>query len=101
MSLYSPTTTPSTNPTPTLRISGVGIGDTITIYSDSACSQVIVSGAASGPSIDLTTPTLATGIYYFHVKSVSAGGVVSSCSSTSVPYQVGVAGVQFGEISIR
>lgn len=95
MSLYSPTITPSVNPTPTLRISGVSSGDTISIYSDSACTQLVVTGVASGSMIDLTTPTLATGSYYFHVRSVTAAGRVSSCSSTSVPYQVGIAGIQF------
>jgi hypothetical protein len=85
--LIDPTRTPSaTDSTPTVRVSGVVSGDTITVYTDSACATSIGSATASATTVDITTSALAKGQYNFYAKSVDLAGNASACSTAEFIY---------------
>jgi hypothetical protein len=73
--------------TPTVTVSGVTSGDTVTLYSDSACSTQVASGTASATTIALTTSTLTGSSFTFYAKTTS-GGTASSCSTASAAYSI-------------
>ena len=87
--LLDPISSPGTIDTPTIRVSGVTSGDTVAIYTDSAClvGNLKASGVAASASIDLGSSSLALGSYTFYAKSTDAVGNESSCSVASVTYQ--------------
>ena|GEM_PF-3424481 len=93
LTLISPATNPGTSATPTIRVSGVVSGDTVAIYTDSACSvgNLKASGVASGTTIDLVSSSLAVGSYTFYARSTDPAGNASSCSVASASYQRGTA----------
>lgn len=62
-----------------VRVSGVKAGDTIKLYSNSACTSEIASGVATGATIDLTSTTMP-----FAVNTVSATAQNSTTTSACV-----------------
>jgi hypothetical protein len=92
LSLIDPETSPGTSPTPTIRLSGVKIGDTIKLFKDSSCTQEVASGIATGSSIDLTTSPLVAGYYQFYANARNSIPTVSKCSSTGVSYILNIDG---------
>ncbi|SMF70124.1 YbhB/YbcL family Raf kinase inhibitor-like protein [Pseudobacteriovorax antillogorgiicola] len=79
--------------TPTLRVDGVGDGDTVFLYKNSNClvSGQVGFGIASGNSIDITLSSAALpsdSAYNFHARSEDNAGNVSSCTSFSLGYQL-------------
>jgi hypothetical protein len=92
LSLIDPEASPGTSPTPTIRLSGVRIGDTIKLYKDSSCTMEVASGIATGSTIDLTTSPLMAGYYQFYANSRNSIPTISKCSSTSASYILNVDG---------
>ena len=84
LSLVSPTTSPGLDNTPTIRIGGVQSGDLVKLFTDSACTQQVGSGTASGTTIDITTSALTPANYTFYANSTLLE--TSECSSASVSY---------------
>ena len=88
IALAQGTTSPSENPTPVFRISGVNSGDRVQLFRDSSCNSVIsASTQSSGSTIDVTTNTLGIGVYAVHAKRRDSNGRESLCSSNSVLYE--------------
>ena len=86
MSLVSPTSSPGTISTPTVRLFSVVSGESVGVYSNSTCTTLVGAGIASGTSIDVTLSALSVGTYYFYSKSMNAQGT-STCSSALLAYQ--------------
>lgn len=89
LQLVSPTSSPNSITTPTLRASGLRTGDRLSIYSDSNCSLLTTSEISSGTTHDLTLPALSIGVYTFYAqRSWDSVGLQSPCSSVFVSYSV-------------
>lgn len=87
LALVTPSSSPANNATPTILVSGVISGSTVSLYTDSTCSSssLQASGTASGTTIQLTTSALAQGTYTFYAKSTTFW-TSSNCSSASLTY---------------
>lgn len=91
MSLRNPISSPGTVSTPTVRLFGVVSGETVGVYSNSACTNLVGAGIASGTTIDITTSALSVGSYNLYTKSMNGQGT-STCSASLLSYQyLGVA----------
>lgn len=86
IALQSPSYTPATMPTPTIRVGGVKNGDTVKLFTDSGCTTQVASGVATGSTIDLTTSALAVGGYTFYANATNSIPAASACSISSVAY---------------
>lgn len=87
VALYSPSSSPAYSSTPTIRVSNVKSGDTIKLYSDAGCTQLVASGVATGTTIDLVSSVLPVGIYAMAATATNTATVASACSSTPVAYE--------------
>ncbi|MGE3758313.1 MAG: Calx-beta domain-containing protein, partial [Pseudobdellovibrionaceae bacterium] len=85
LSLSSPSTSPNTDSTPTVLISGLANGDTVKLFTDSSCTIEVASGSASGTTHALTSSVIAEGAHTFYANR-TVGGVTSNCSSAFVAY---------------
>ncbi len=91
LSLIDPATSPNTDPTPTIRISGIESGDIINLFTTSNCaagSKVSFSQAISN-SIDLTVDAGALssdGSFNFYAQAEDAAGNISGCSTNFASY---------------
>lgn len=85
LSLQSPSTSPSNDTTPTITVSGVVSGDTVSLYTD-ACTTEVATGTAAGTTINLTSSALIQASYTFYARSTDPVGNASSCSSATVSY---------------
>ncbi len=88
LALVTPSSSPSNNTTPVVRVSGVTNGATVTLYKDNVCTQQIATGTSSGTYIDLTSLTLNEGSYTFKAKSQNSGSSLSDCSTASLSFEV-------------
>ena len=89
ISLFNPLTSPSRDTTPTLQVSGVIESKRVRIYSDALCQNEVVNGLSTSDTINLTTPSLLVGSYFFYATQESEGGEDrSNCSVSSVNYEV-------------
>lgn len=87
LALVTPASSPSTNATPSIRVSGVAAGDTVGLHTDAACgSAPSATAVASGSSVVLTSNTLAEGTYAFRARVVDVAGN-ATCSTLSLSYQ--------------
>lgn len=86
ISLKSPTT-PNTEARPTLTVTGVQVGDTITLYSNSTCTTAVGSAVATGDPFDLITNSLVPGSYTIYTKSSNLTGE-GTCSAFFATYRV-------------
>jgi hypothetical protein len=86
LSLVTPGSLPGLDPRPTINVSGVVSGDTIKLFSDSACNIEIGSAIASGTSIDITVSSdLPVSTHSIYANASNNNGP-SPCSSSSVTY---------------
>ncbi len=86
LSRQSPSTERGTDSTPTITISGVTAGDTITLYSDSGCTISKGSDTASGDPFNISSSVLADGVTTtFYAKASNVNGP-SACSTANVSY---------------
>jgi len=90
LSLVDPESSPGSSATPTIRVSGVRIGDTIKLYKDRSCTSEVASGIATGSTIDLTTSPLSAGFYEFYANARNSIPTISHCSRTGVSYILNV-----------
>ena len=95
--LESPSTSPNTDPTPTIRVSGVEEGATVILYSDSSCDTAMSDGvqvADSGSAVSITSHSLGDGSQDmtadFFAAQTDRAGNESACSSVSVSYVLDV-----------
>ncbi len=87
LTLASPASSPAVNPNPTITVSGVEDGASVTLYSDSSCLTSVSSAAtASGTSVTIATNDLSMTSYSFYAKQVDAAGNTSGCSTASVAF---------------
>jgi formylglycine-generating enzyme required for sulfatase activity len=87
LALTTPALSPGFDNTPTITVSGVKSGDTIKLFTDSACSTEVGSAVSSGTTIAVTTSTLAAASYTFYANATGAGGS-STCSIANVSYTI-------------
>ena len=95
--LESPSTSPNTDPTPTLKVSGIEEGASVTLYSDSSCDTAMSDGvqvADSGSAVSITSHSLGDGSQDmtadFFAAQTDRAGNESACSSVSVSYVLDV-----------
>ena len=90
LSLHEPSTSPGSDPTPQITVSGVGPDGSVELYSDSICSTSISSSVllSSGQSsVTIASNRLSDdGAITYYAKQTDPAGNVSSCSSTNVSY---------------
>ncbi len=86
IALFSPATTPDYDKTPTLLLSGVVSGETVSVYSDSLCTVFLGSAIAAATTVQVTTIPIALGIFNFYTATSNAAGS-SACSTISVNYE--------------
>ncbi|QDK41513.1 hypothetical protein DOM21_08625 [Bacteriovorax stolpii] len=86
MTLLSPASSPSTDSTPTIQLTGLLSGETANIYIDSACTLSYGSAVAVGTSATITTNPLAPGTHMFYSNSTNSLGT-GSCSSALLMYE--------------
>ncbi|MER2513204.1 MAG: fibronectin type III domain-containing protein [Nitrosomonas ureae] len=86
LALFSPSTTPAFDDTPTIRVSGVKSGDVVKLFTDSTCTTQVGSGTASDTTIDITSSSLVAASYTFYANSTNAQA--SACSTASVAYML-------------
>jgi|GEM_PF-2017750 len=89
ISLMSPASSPSTKTTPTIRVGGIQLGDTISLHTEKTCSDATLKASeiASGSTIDLTTTVLSENSYQFYARAKNIRGF-SICSFVYVDYMV-------------
>ena len=86
IALSNPSSSPGSVDTPTIDLSPVTAGDTITLYSDAACSVVVESVTASGSPESITlSSALADGSHDFYAMATNATNS-SICSTTALNY---------------
>ena len=94
LSLKVPEVRVSFNRTPTITAHYVSPGETIRLYTDSACQAgnlVATKTVEAGQSrVDLTTSTLPAGPqeFNFYATSTSTSGITSACSRAHVNYKL-------------
>lgn len=88
LSLVTPASSPNNDTAPTIQVSGVTSGNTVELYSDSACSSLVATGTAADITIHLTPSALSDAIYNFYAKAIDNAGNTSACSSATISYQV-------------
>lgn len=77
---------PRANPTPSIHISGASPGATLTLYTDSACTNSSGSALVTSSEFDILSNNLpASGTYTFYVKQAYSSQE-SSCSSSFATY---------------
>ena len=78
--LYSPSTSPGNNKTPTLSVAGIKKGNYAYIYKSSTCKTPIKTfkNTASSTTVKVKLSTLADGTYKFYAKQ-KAGSLYSKC----------------------
>ena len=87
ISLSSPLSSPGLNATPVITVSGVSIGQTVRLFTDSSCINEVGSAIASGTSINIITSSLNMGSYTFYANVIQSG-ITSNCSSIYVAYKL-------------
>ena len=86
LTLMAPAGTPSNVDTPTIQAGNLITGIDVRLYSNNTCGAQVATGTTAGTTIDFS-PTMAEGIYEFHVRIVDSNGNLSSCSVANVPYE--------------
>ncbi|MEA9358559.1 hypothetical protein SHI21_20145 [Bacteriovorax sp. PP10] len=86
MTLVSPASTPGFDATPVFSLSGVVSGETIKIFTNSACTNLAGSAVASASSVTITSQTLSVGTFNFYSNTTNAY-TTSACSGLLTSYQ--------------
>ena len=85
LSLKSPSSSPGSDSTPTLTVSGLMRGDTVSLHKEAGCGDAALDTVSvDATREDLIPSSLDDGIYSFYAKTEDAAGN-SSCS-TAVAY---------------
>ncbi len=86
LALTSPSSSPNFDTTPIVTVSGIQVGDTIKLFTDSACTaQTGNPTIALAITIDITTSVLPAATYNFYANSTGVHGT-SDCSTATVNY---------------
>ena len=88
LSMHSPASNISNDDTPKIELLGTQSEDTISLFTDAACTNQIASSIASSTSIILTLNTLEEGTYNFYAKAKDPAGNESLCGTDTVSYTV-------------
>ena len=89
LSLVTPGSSPGLDSTPTISVGGVVSGNTVRLFSESACATPeIESAESSGPSVNITVSSpLSVSSHTIYANATNAIGT-SPCSSLSVSYEL-------------
>ena len=85
--LYRTVTEASSNTSPTVTLSGLGVGKTIRFYNGSDCSSTVLGSATSDGPVTLTLGSSVDEVFHIHHKIV-AGTVESDCSQSFINYHL-------------
>lgn len=85
ISLVDPVSSPSNMTHPTVRVSGVANADTVKIYSDSSCTNLLATATATTNTVDIKLSNLSRGTYNFYSTRTNASGT-SACSTATLQY---------------
>ncbi len=88
LSLVSPASSPGTLDPPVVRVSGVSMGDTVTLYGDSGCTVARGSAASSGSTVDITASVIGSDGQLVYYANRSVAGTSSACSTASLAYRL-------------
>ncbi|NQY99678.1 MAG: fibronectin type III domain-containing protein [Bdellovibrionales bacterium] len=89
ITLQSPSSSPSPNPSITLRVAGVASGELVEVHFNSTCTSIAGSQTATSETVDVSISSLATGTYSLYARRVSSTtSAVSPCSSATASYEV-------------
>jgi len=74
---------------PTLAIGSIKNGDTVKLFTDSACTVEVgrQENTTASTTVEVATNTLAKGTYTFYAASVNREGHQSACSTASATYE--------------
>ena len=84
LALASPSSTPSTSASISIEVSGLTVGDSLSIYNSKDCSGTAVATTSSNSSV--TVNGLSEGAHVFHFKITASNSSVSSCSKSFLSY---------------
>ena len=105
--LQDPSTSPGSDPTPTIRIEGIP-GRQVRLYSDSACTNPMIGAWYTIPSgrnwVALISSDLGSSdrtVTYYAKQRVRYGGETSECSTASVTYQFVIPPLSLDEVSVE
>jgi len=79
--LADPLTSPSTDDTPTLRVTNSKVGESVNIYSDSGCTTMLNGASFVSYPLDITLPSVSLGDNTFYAKAFDISGNSSACST--------------------
>jgi hypothetical protein len=79
--------TPGNTSTPDLQLSGLVVGETLEIYSDSTCDTSLGSYTVTATTEVFSLAALAPGAYDFYADTTDSAGNTSSCSSATDSYE--------------
>lgn len=84
----SPGVSPHYTSAPTIRVSGTFSNDTVRVYSDASCADLLATAnAVTGANVDVVLPDLGSdGQYTFYARATDSLNNQSACSATSVTY---------------
>jgi len=88
LSLISPESSPSSDTTPLIQVSGVLNGATVKLFSNSTCSNQLGSAVASGTTVQIQTSVLAPTTHTIYAQQTNPSNITSPCSTVSLSYQV-------------
>jgi proprotein convertase subtilisin/kexin type 2 len=88
LTLSFPGFSPNTDDTPTIDVTDIELGATVSIYTDSACSVKVGSSISTTSTASVTSSKLGAGIYTFFAKQVDKAGNASPCSTATVGYEI-------------
>lgn len=88
LELESPNFSISDDPNPIIKVSGIPDGRAVRLFSDAACTTQVATGVVSSGSVNLTSSTLAAGLYQFKAQFAGETGIFGSCSASTVSYRV-------------
>ena len=101
LAVTNPLVQPATSLTPTVEVQGVTSGDTVAIYSDSSCSNILGGKAvAVSPESFNLNPLPSDGIYNLFVRAEDSAGNKSSCADHGVQYVLDVSAPTLTYISL-
>ena len=89
ITLAVPAASPHPSSTPSFLVTGTTTGDTISIFSDSSCSDgsLLATGTATGSSVVLQSAALTSdGAYSIHARAMDESGNFSGCSGANAQY---------------
>lgn len=100
MTLVSPASTPGFDANPVFLLSGVVSGETIKIYTNSSCTNLVGSAVASTSSVTINSQTLSVGTFNFYSNTTNVY-TTSACSSALTSYRyLGIAPVTATSITL-